>query len=196
MPRWGMVIDLFRCVGCYACTVACKLENGTPAGIWYAPVYEKETGRFPNVRRTFLPTLCNHCREAPCARACPTGALYQREDGIIVVNEARCCGSRACMAACPYGAIHFYGEDRDGAGLPAPNGRRYQAGTVQKCTFCSHRIDGGVYQPACVQACPTNCRIFGDLDDPESEVSALIRQRNGEVLRPEAGTQPSVYYLR
>lgn len=202
MPRWGMVLDLSRCVGCYACTVACKVENGTPPGVWFAPVYEKEIGTYPAVKRIFVPALCNHCKEAPCMKACPTGAIHKRKDGIVLVDQEKCCGSRACVAACPYGALSFVekisGEFGDEL-TPleqALYSKSHQAGTVQKCTFCAHRIDQGNYEPACVQTCPTHCRIFGDLDDPHSEVSALIRGRSGSQPRPEAGTDPSVYYLR
>ncbi|MFQ5693747.1 MAG: 4Fe-4S dicluster domain-containing protein, partial [Nitrospinota bacterium] len=184
-----------------ACSVACKVENGTPPGVWFSPVYEKETGTYPTVRRLFVPTLCNHCRDAPCVKACPTGALRKREDGIVEVDAERCCGSRACMNACPYGALHlFSGEKEDFVQGGTPFGDRAYAGarkgTVMKCTFCSHRIDRGVYTPACVQTCPTGCRTFGDLDDPNSEVSQLIREKNGFPLRPEAETQPSVMYIR
>lgn len=202
MPRWGMVLDLSRCVGCYACTVACKVENGTPPGVWYAPVYEKEVGTYPAVKRIFLPTLCNHCKEAPCMKACPTGAIHKREDGIVLVDQEKCCGSRACVAACPYGALSFVEEIRGEFGYEltpfeqALYSKNHHSGTVEKCTFCAHRIDQEIYEPACVQTCPTHCRIFGDLDDPHSEVSSLIRERNGAQPRPEAGTDPSVYYLR
>lgn len=202
MPRWGMVIDLARCVGCYACTMACKVENGTPPGVWYAPVYEKEMGTYPAVKRMFLPTLCNHCNDPPCMKACPTGAIQKREDGIVLVDQGKCCGSRACVSACPYGALSFVEEVKGEFGEEltpfeqALYKQNHVAGTVQKCTFCAHRIDQRVYEPACVQTCPTNCRIFGDLDDPHSEVSKLIRERNGSQPRPEAGTEPSVYYVR
>jgi molybdopterin-containing oxidoreductase family iron-sulfur binding subunit len=170
--------------------------------VWYAPVYEKEIGTYPAVKRIFVPALCNHCKEAPCMKACPTGAIHKRKDGIVLVNQEKCCGSRACVAACPYGALSFVEKisGEFGAELTpleqALYSKSHQAGTVQKCTFCAHRIDQGSYEPACVQTCPTHCRIFGDLDDPHSEVSALIRGRSGSQPRPEAGTDPSVYYLR
>lgn len=202
MPRWGMVIDLARCVGCYACTMACKVENGTPPGVWYAPVYEKEVGSYPTAKRLFLPTLCFHCKNPPCMKACPTGAISKREDGIVLVDANKCCGSRACVAACPYGALSFVRETEGeyGAELTpweqAMSQKNNGVGTVQKCTFCAHRIDQGNHEPACVQTCPTRCRIFGDLDDPGSEPSKLIRERSGVQARPEAGTNPSVYYLR
>lgn len=201
MRRWGMVIDIERCVGCYACTLACKVENGSPPGVWFAPVYEKEVGSYPTTKRLFLPTLCFHCENPPCMKACPTKAIRKREDGIVLVDQNKCCGSRACVAACPYGALSFVGEIKGAFGEElnpweqvayAKNG----VGTAQKCTFCAHRVDQENYEPACVQTCPTRCRIFGDLNDPQSEVSKLIRERSGVQARPEAGTNPSVFYLR
>lgn len=200
MPRWGMVLDLDRCIGCYSCTVACHIENGSPPGIWYAPVYEREAGTFPHVTRLFLPTLCMHCEDAPCRKACPSGAISRRNDGIVLINQDLCCGSRACVAACPYGAMHFHGDGRaDFEGQPTPFEQsfhgKWEVGTVQKCTFCVHRIDQGIPLPACVEACPTGCRIFGDLDDPESPPSKLIANHRAFLLRPEAGTHPSVLYV-
>jgi molybdopterin-containing oxidoreductase family iron-sulfur binding subunit len=200
MARLGMIIDLARCVGCDACTIACKTENATPPGIFYAPVFRKEIGKFPQAKVMFLPTLCMHCADAPCMRACPTGAISKREkDGIVLVDQDKCCGSKACIAACPYGALHFYEEEKGhyGEELTAPEQRgakKYTPGTAQKCTFCVHRVDQGL-EPACVTTCPTHCRIFGDLDDPRSEVSRLMRERNSIALRPDAGTNPSVRYL-
>lgn len=199
MPRWGMVLDLDRCIGCYSCTVACHVENGTPPGVWYAPVYAREVGTYPLVKRTFLPTLCMHCRDAACMKACPSAAISRRPDGIVLVNQDRCCGSRACVAACPYGAMHFRGDARGDFGhtlTPFERSPRetYQVGTVQKCTLCAHRIDRGLV-PACVETCPTACRIFGDLDDPASPASTLIASRHGFALRPEAGTKPSIRYV-
>jgi len=200
MTRWGMALDLQRCVGCYACSMACKTENGTPDGVWYAPVYEKEVGTYPNAKRMFIPTLCMHCEDAPCLKACPANAITKRTDGIVLVDQDHCIGTRACVAACPYGAMNFV-HDVQGAFGPEliqveKKTVKSVAGTVQKCTFCVHRIDAGNYEPACVEVCPTKARIFGDLDDPGSEVSRLIRQRNGVASRPEAGTNPSVLYLR
>ncbi len=200
MTRLGMVIDLNLCVGCYACTLACKVENKTPPGIWYAPVFDQEIGQYPNTKRLFIPALCNQCEDAPCLKACPTGAISKREDGIVLVDENKCCGTRACVTACPYGAMHFY-EDKGGEygdqeiPLDALTREKYTSGTAQKCTFCAHRVDEGL-EPACVEACPTNCRIFGDLDDPHSAPSRLIRQRNAQQPRPEADTNTAVSYVR
>jgi molybdopterin-containing oxidoreductase family iron-sulfur binding subunit len=195
-----MVIDLDRCVGCYACSVACKAENGTPPGVWYAPVYEKEVGTYPTVKRLFLPALCFHCRDPLCMKACPTAAITKRADGIVLVDQNKCCGSRACITACPYGALTYVEKQQGAFGKElTPFEKAFQnhwEGTAQKCTFCVHRIDEGNYEPACVQTCPTHCRIFGDLDDPNSEVSKIIRERSAVQPRPEAGTDPSVYYGR
>ena len=199
MTRWGMVIDLARCVGCYACSVACKEENGTAAGVWWAPVYEKEVGKYPTVTRVFLPTLCMHCGDPPCMKACPTGAISKREDGIVLIDQDICCGTRACVVACPYGAITYVKEQQGEFGKErTPYEKvavKMRAGVAQKCTFNVQRIDEGIHEPACVQTCPTKCRIFGDLNDPTSEVSKLIRNRRGQQPRPEAGTDPSVWYL-
>jgi molybdopterin-containing oxidoreductase family iron-sulfur binding subunit len=196
-----MALDIDRCVGCYACSVACKTENGTPEGVWYAPVYEKEVRHYPNVKRQFIPALCMHCEDAPCMKACPTNAISKRDDGIVLVDDEKCCGTRACVAACPYGAMNYVPKVEGAFGseliqLEKKNSLKTVVGTVQKCTFCAHRIDEGIYEPACVQVCPTKARIFGDLDDPESEVSRVVRDRNGVQPRPEAGTGPSVFYLR
>jgi len=200
MPRWGMIIDLDRCVGCYACSVACKAENGTPPGVWYAPVYEKEVGTYPTFKRVFLPTLCFHCKEPLCMKACPTAAISKRADGIVLVDQEKCCGSRACVAACPYGALTYVEKQEGAFGKELTPFEKafgnHREGTAQKCTFCVHRIDQGNYEPACVQTCPTRCRIFGDLYDPNSEVSRVIRERDGAQPRPETGTDPSVYYAR
>jgi Fe-S-cluster-containing dehydrogenase component len=212
-----MVIDTARCVGCGACTIACKTENATPGDVWYAPVIESEVGDYPNARVDFLPVLCNHCEDAPCLKACPTKALDRREDGLVLYDEDACIGSRACMNACPYGALHFYegkkGESlgdgtRTGATVPDHGAaRRYTPGTIQKCTFCVHRIDYGTEHglvpgidpaatPACVVTCPAECRIFGDLEDPESNVNQYLEERGpAKVLRPDAKTGAHVFYV-
>jgi Fe-S-cluster-containing dehydrogenase component len=197
MARWGMLINLRECVGCYACTVACQIENGTPPGVLLAPVYQREEGHYPRVRRTFVPALCFHCDDPPCLKACPTGAISKREDGIVLVNEDVCCGSRACLAACPYGAMNFYEAEEPWPGpLSGFLDRRHQVGTALKCTFCAHRIDAGNPTPACVETCPTHCRIFGDLDDPDSEISIKRRDLHAFPPRAEAGTEPRVWYAR
>ncbi len=201
MTRWGMVLDLTRCIGCNACTVACKVENGTPPDHYWARVYTEETGTFPDVQTTYVPALCNHCADAPCVTVCPTGASFQRDDGIVLVNEDTCIGCRACMTACPY-AARFYlrkgvleaGYHGERTAFEDAKWEAFTEGTVTKCTFCAHRVDEGL-EPACVITCPTDARIFGDLDDPESKPSTLIRERNGQQPLAELGTNPSVYYV-
>jgi Fe-S-cluster-containing dehydrogenase component len=201
MTRWGMVIDLDRCVGCNACTLACKIENGTPPEHYWARVYTEEAGVFPDVRTTYVPALCNHCADAPCVTVCPTGASHQREDGIVLVDQDTCIGCRACMMACPY-SNRFYlrkgvletGYHGERTAFEDAKWAAFTEGTVTKCTFCAHRVDDGL-EPACVVTCPTDARIFGDLDDPDSGPSRLIRAFDGQQPLPEMRTNPSVYYV-
>lgn len=203
MPRWGMVIDLDTCVGCHSCTVACKATNGTPPDIMFARVHEREVGEFPTARREFLPVLCNHCEDAPCVPVCPTGASYKRADGIVAVNADACIGCRSCATACPYEQRHYVELGSLSQGYF--NGEltkyeeikyeRWTEGTVIKCDFCMDRVDAG-RNPACVDTCPPGSRVFGDLSDPESNVRKLLRDRESFTLLPEAGTRPSVHYLK
>jgi molybdopterin-containing oxidoreductase family iron-sulfur binding subunit len=195
-----MLIDLKRCVGCQSCTLACKAENGTPPGIFWMRVLEKEEGRFPLARRVFLPIRCNHCDDPPCVPVCPTGASYKRQtDNLVLINQDKCIGCRACVTACPY-QIRFTTEDSKGyygddlTPYEATGHRKWQPRTAQKCTFCVHRIDQGL-EPACVQSCPTSALVFGDLSDRESEISGLLRGRLHLQPRAELGTNPSLYYL-
>lgn len=195
MTRYAMALDTVTCIGCNACTLACKVENASPSGIWMAPVIEREFGKYPEVRKTFLPLLCNHCEDAPCMKACPTKAIKRREDGIVLIDPDVCCGSGACVIACPYGAISYYGR-QDPLTTPYEKARvsRHQTGVAQKCTFCAPRIDRGL-EPACVEACPTGARIFGDLEDPQSPVSRVLAARESVPLGSPVPTGASVRYL-
>lgn len=200
MARYGMVIDLKKCVGCTACAMACKAENATPAGVWWNRVLTGEQGKGAAARRTQLPLMCMHCANAPCAQVCPTGATQKRPDGIVVVDYDKCIGCRYCQTACPYDARSFVDQIRAYYPKYGPTPfeklgyARHQAGVVEKCDLCLHRVEKG-QEPACVQTCISYARTFGDLDDPNSEVSRLITTRHGYTLKPELGTGPSVYYL-
>ncbi len=200
--RYGMVLDLKRCIGCYACQMACKAEHNTPPGVFWARVVEKEEGKYPSAKRVFFPHLCYHCQEPPCRDICPTGATTKREDGIVFVDYDVCIGCRACMMACPYQNRYYWGKPKDTMYFPdvpspyeltAP--QEFQRGVVQKCDLCRSRLEKGL-EPACVVTCPTKARTFGDLDDADSEVSRLIRERRGFQIQPELGTDPSVYYVQ
>ena len=198
--RLGMVIDLKRCIGCFACQVACKAEHGTRPGTLWARVVKREYGTFPDVRRVSLPLLCMHCRKAPCLEVCPTGATRKRADGIVTIDAAKCVGCRYCMMVCPYGSRHYQDDAR--TYFPGQGPNPYEAvayaqrptGVVEKCDFCVERVDHGL-QPACVANCPTRARTFGDLHDRGSEVSRLIDERGAFRLREELETCPSVFYL-
>lgn len=176
--RLAMVIDLRKCIGCHACSVSCKAEFDVPLGVWRSWVKQVDKGSYPNVKRQFLPRLCNHCDEPPCVKVCPSGASYQEEDGTVQIKEKVCIGCKLCMAACPYNARFINPEKK----------------IADKCTFCIHRVDKGVV-PACVNTCQAKARLFGDLNDPKSEVSRLIATQPGQVLKPELGTEPQVFYI-
>ena len=212
-----MLIDLAKCIGCDACSVACKIENNSPGNIWWAPVIQKEFGKYPKAKLMFLPTLCMHCEDPPCMKACPSKAIKKRDDGIVLVDEKKCCGSRACISACPYNALHMWEEDEPNffedsiTPIEKLADQKHRRGASQKCTFCSHRMDDAAEHnltpgvdraatPACVLACPTECRIFGDIDNPESPSSkyfenAEAKGRKVFSLRPEANTRPKVAYV-
>ena len=202
MSRWGMVIDLRRCIGCNACTVACKAEHGTPPGIFFTRVLAKEVGTYPAVRRLYIPVLCNHCQNAPCEEVCPTEATHRQDGGVVLVDSNKCMGCRACYEACPYQNRFYLDGDLLSEGyfcgeltpFEAVKYQGFEKGTVVKCNFCVHRLEKGL-SPACVVTCLTEARIFGDLDDPDSRVSCLIREEGAIQLLPECGTNPSVFYI-
>ncbi len=175
--NYGFLIRNDRCIGCHACTTACKSENEVPLGVNRTWVKYVETGVYPNVRRHFQVTRCNHCANPPCVRICPVTAMYQREDGIVEFDPDVCIGCKACMQACPYDAIYIDPE----------------SGTAAKCHYCAHRVDIGL-EPACVVVCPEHAIIAGDLDDPESEISQMIAGLEVTVRKPEQGTAPKLFY--
>jgi len=188
--RLAMVIDLDRCIGCKSCAVACKSENGVRLGGFRSWVSEREDGRYPQVTRYMLPRLCNHCEEPACLKVCPVGATVKRPDGLVNIDKSRCIGCRYCMVACPYNARYFNPRhDSDGEQLyPART-----HGTVDKCNLCAHRVDNGVV-PSCVNTCPAGARLFGDLNDADSDVHKKYESEQPEPLLPEFGTSPSVFY--
>lgn len=199
--KYGMVIDLKRCVGCDACTVACKMKHGLGPGILYRKVIKYEIGEFPNARPAYLPIQCNHCDNPPCVDVCPVGASVKRSDGIVTVDPDKCIGCRYCQVVCPYDARQFITSNTKGyypeIGLTPFEEAKFstqQAGIVEKCDFCVDRLSEGK-QPLCVEACPAEAMFFGDLDDPNSEVSRILVAENAQPLKPEAGTHPNVFYI-
>lgn len=176
--RWVKVLDQTRCIGCHACSTACKSENEVPLGVNRTYVKSVDVGKFPEARRAFQVTRCNQCTDAPCVTACPTRAMYKRSDGIVDFDKSICIGCKACMAACPYDAIFINPEDH----------------SAEKCNMCAHRLDVGL-EPACVTVCPTQAILVGDLEDPSSKVAELINRRPAVVRRPEKETGPGVFYL-
>jgi len=200
MGRYAMVIDLRRCMGCNGCVVACKAEHNTPNGILCTAIHEKEVGKFPNVSRIFIPVLCNHCARPVCVEVCPTRASYVRADGVVLIDWDKCIGCRACIEACPYDSRHRVEDNRivfsDGRTVfENPVFARIPKRVPIKCDFCVHRLDAGKRVTACAEVCPTRARIFGDLDDPQSPIHALITRQYSFRLHVEKGTDPQVYYV-
>ena len=176
--RYGFVIDQRKCIGCHACTVACKEENQVPLGVNRTWVKYIEKGVFPDTRRYFSVMRCNHCDNAPCVAICPTVALYRRPDGIVDFDGDRCIGCKSCLQACPYDALYIDPETR----------------TAAKCHYCAHRVESGL-EPACVVVCPVQAIVPGDLDDPHSTIARLVASQQTQVRKPEQGTRPKLYYL-
>jgi len=176
--NYGFVIDNRSCIGCHACSTACKSENEVPLGVNRTGVKYTETGTYPDTQRHFQVTRCNHCANPPCARICPTGAMYQRDDGIVEFNKDACIGCKACMQACPYDAIYIDPE----------------TSTAAKCHYCAHRTEIGL-EPACAVVCPTQAIVAGDLDDPDSKIAKLVSREKVSVRKPEQGTAPKLFYI-
>ncbi|MDG2281714.1 MAG: polysulfide reductase NrfD [Longimicrobiales bacterium] len=176
-PLWAKVIDHTRCIGCHACTTACKSENEVPLSVTRTYVKYVDTGYFPNTRRSFQVTRCNQCEDPPCVAVCPTASMHRRPDGIVDFDKSICIGCKACIAACPYDAIFINPEDN----------------SAEKCNFCAHRLDVGL-EPACVVVCPTEALLVGDMNDPLSKVSQIVHRDAVTVRRPEKETRPKVFY--
>ena len=207
--RWGMVVDVPRCVGCQTCTIACMQEHGLPPGTAWRFVADCEVGEYPEVRRLFLPMQCMHCAAPPCVPVCPTGASRQRDDGIVWIASEACVGCGYCAMACPYQARHLVHETHgyfDGV-TPAESARAHpeRRFVMTKCTFCKDRVDEGRARgltpgvdadatPMCAVACIAGVIHIGDLDDDASPVGQAVRQGHAAPLMPECGTEPRVYY--
>lgn len=221
--KLGMVIDLDRCIGCRSCAVACKEHNSQPPGTWWNRVFtpgsswhQSAVGKNGRLQMYFLPVSCQMCENPPCQKVCPVKATYTDDRGVVLVDYERCIGCRYCISACPYGVRQFnwedpkkakartgglqgydYGypfdyRDQDGRLVYTPDRPK---GVVEKCTFCVQYTDGQKQLPACVRACPAKARVFGDLDDPNSEISKLVGERQTYRLLEDLGTSPKVFYL-
>ena len=226
MANYAMVIDLHKCVGCAACDIACKTENNLDGDVHWSNHFTETKGTFPNVRYEYVPTLCNHCEDAPCVKVCPTKAMHQNGNGIVLHNADKCIGCRSCQLACPYNVIHFneemqhqrYRDDKplmegltasgkeiaDKAKTPIPN-----YNPEREKTYDGIRRKGIVEkcnfcdhrvkegkQPWCVEACPPGARIFGDLNDKKSKVNQLLGKYSAHQLLKSKGTKPKVFYIR
>ena len=205
MTRLAIAINLDRCTGCNTCAMACKMQNNVPMGMAWNRVLNEECefevgvqGTYPHVSRAHLPVACQHCENPACLRVCPTGATYKDDKGRVEIDYDKCIGCRMCMSACPYSGVRSfnweepkYSVDHAVGDFDVPP---HQKHVVEKCTFCYQRVARNE-KPACMELCPGRARCWGDFDDPESEVSQLIRDREYMQLLPEMGTNPSVYYL-
>lgn len=176
--KYGFIIDNRKCIGCHACTTACKSEHDVPVGVFRTWVKQVEKGEFPHTRRLFSVMRCNHCTDAPCVEICPVEALYFRPDGIVDFDKNRCIGCKSCMQACPYDALYIDPDTR----------------TAAKCNYCAHRVDIGL-EPACVNICPEHAIISGDMDNPNSEISQLLGRETVTVRREAKGTKPNLFYI-
>jgi Fe-S-cluster-containing dehydrogenase component len=190
VARYGMLVDVAKCIGCYNCWLACKDEHcgnenqgyfvaQPETGHFWIKIIERERGKFPKVKMAFIPMLCMHCESAPCVKTAKDGAVYQRPDGIVIIDPKRAAGQREILTSCPYRVIYWNKEKN----LP------------QKCTFCAHLLDQGFKEPRCVEVCPTDAIIFGDLDDPNSRLSQIVASTTSEVLHPEFGLKGGVFYI-
>lgn len=204
MTKLALAINQKRCIGCQACAEACKMENNVAMGMLWtrtltegSDVMDAPLGEFPNLRMDYLPLGCQHCENPACQKVCPTGATYKDDKGRVEIDYDKCIGCRMCMAACPYNVRVFNWEepvhDPEGGYGDAAVPERHK-GIMEKCTLCKQRTDND-QKPMCVVCCPTHARVFGDLDDPTSEISRLKRERNVRILLEDMGTSPQVFYF-
>ncbi|MCG6551477.1 MAG: 4Fe-4S dicluster domain-containing protein [Candidatus Magnetominusculus sp. LBB02] len=177
-PKWAMIIDTTKCVGCFACVAACHNQNDLELTEHFNRVEEQEFGTFPNFSRRFVPMQCQHCDNPPCVGVCPTGASYKRTDGVVAIDAQRCIGCKYCILSCPYNARTI----------------NRAHGYVHKCSFCISLVESGS-MPACVSTCPTGVRIFGDINDPGSEVAKLAHSKKTSRIGKDLNTMPSIYYI-
>jgi len=210
MTRYAMVADLRRCVGCQTCTAACKLTNSTPPGVQWRKVLDVEMGEYPNAERVFVPVGCQHCSDPPCLDVCPSTATRKRDDGIVTIDYDICIGCAYCAVACPYQARYKVEKPAFAYGKSTPQEDagfdEARIGVAQKCNFCVDRIDDGKAKgltpgvdpdasPACVNSCIANALSFGDIEDPDSNVSQLLAENQWFQMHEELGTDPGFYYL-
>lgn len=205
MTKLAIGINLHRCIGCNTCAVACKMQNNVSDGMLWNRVltegcerFDSAEGTYPNLSRTYLPLACQHCENPACERVCPTGATYKDDKGRVEIDYDKCIGCRMCLAACPYTGVRSFNWEEPAYyadfALGDADAAKHEKHTVEKCIFCTQRVARGE-QPACVADCIGRARHFGDLDDPNSEVSKLLASREYTQLHAEFGTKPSVYYL-
>ncbi|MDK7723632.1 4Fe-4S dicluster domain-containing protein [Slackia exigua] len=205
MTKLAIAVDLSRCVGCHTCAISCKMQNDIPDGMLWnrvltegCDVIDGAKGTYPNLSRTFLPLACQHCENPACKKVCPTGATYKDDAGRVEIAYDKCIGCRMCMAACPYNARVFnWNEPERSCGFTYGDAEVpvRSKGVMEKCTLCQERTDRGE-EPMCVICCPAAARIFGDLDDPNSEISKLRTKENVRILLEDMGTDPQVFYLQ
>lgn len=176
--RYAMLFDLRKCIGCNTCAVVCKSENDVPLGVWRSWVKKVEKGHYPFSRQFSLPIVCNNCEKPICVTVCPVNAGIKRPDGIVTIDPHRCIGCRYCMASCPYGVRYINPRNK----------------IAEKCFWCHHRVDSGL-DPACVMVCPTGVIVFGDLNDPDSDIAKAVAKNAVQVIKSEMGTSPQTFYI-